>query len=76
MNKNQRSVLFSSKSDEWSTPQWLFDKLNKTYNFTLDPASDGINNKCAKHYTPTQNGLSQSWSGETVFINPPYSNTY
>jgi len=76
MNKNDRDVLFSSKSDEWSTPQWLFDKLNQKYNFTLDPASDGVNNKCAKHYTAQTNGLDQSWANETVFINPPYSKTY
>jgi phage N-6-adenine-methyltransferase len=76
MNKNQRSVLFSSKSDEWSTPQWLFDKLNKQHSFTLDPASDGVNNKCAKHYTTQTNGLEQSWHGECVFLNPPYSKTY
>jgi phage N-6-adenine-methyltransferase len=76
MKKSDMNVLFSSKSDEWSTPQWLFDKLNKQYDFTLDPASDGVNNKCTKHYTAKENGLEQSWSRETVFINPPYSNTY
>lgn len=76
MNKNDMDVLFSRKSDEWSTPQHIFDKLNAKYNFTLDPASDGVNNKCAKHYTPQTNGLAQSWSGENVFINPPYSKTY
>ena len=76
MNKNDMNVLFSSKSDEWSTPQWLFDKLNKQHSFTLDPASDGVNNKCAKHYTAQTNGLDQSWANETVFINPPYSKTY
>lgn len=70
------NVLFSHKSDSWSTPQWLFDKLNLQHNFTLDPASDGTNNKCSKHYTEQQNGLAQDWSGETVFINPPYSQTY
>ena len=69
-------VLFSRKSDEWTTPQWLFDKLNEQYSFTLDPASDGLNNKCVKHYTIQTDGLSQSWKGETVFINPPYSKTY
>ena len=53
-----------------------FDKLNQKYNFTLDPASDGTNNKCAKHYTIKENGLGQNWNGETVFINPPYSKTY
>jgi phage N-6-adenine-methyltransferase len=76
MNKNDMDVLFSRKSDEWSTPQHIFDKLNAKYNFTLDPASDGVNNKCAKHYTPQTNGLAQSWNGENVFINPPYSKTY
>ena len=29
--------MFSSKSDEWGTPQELFDELNKRFNFTLDP---------------------------------------
>ena len=76
MLKKDMDVLFSHKSDEWSTPQHIFDKLNQKYNFTLDPASDGINNKCAKHFTMKENGLLQDWKGETVFINPPYSKTY
>ena len=76
MLKKDRDVLFSHKSDEWSTPQHIFDNLNQKYNFTLDPASDGINNKCTKHYTIQTNGLGQSWANETVFINPPYSKTY
>lgn len=76
MLKKDMDVLFSRKSDEWSTPQWLFDKLNTEFNFTLDPASDGVNNKCAKHYTIQTNGLAHSWKGESVFINPPYSKTY
>ena len=76
MLKKDRDVLFSSKSDEWATPQWLFDKLNSEFNFTLDPASDGVNNKCAKHHTIQTNGLTHSWKGESVFINPPYSKTY
>lgn len=76
MEKKDLEVIFSHKSDEWSTPQWLFGKLNTQYNFTLDPASDGVNNKCVKHYTQQTNGLMQSWIGETVFINPPYSKTY
>ena len=76
MDKKDRDVLFSHKSDSWSTPQWLFDKLNSRCNFTLDPASDDTNAKCQKHYTLNEDGLSQDWKGETVFVNPPYSKTY
>jgi site-specific DNA-methyltransferase (adenine-specific) len=76
MLKKDRDAIFSHKSDEWATPQWLFDKLNKTFNFTLDPASDGVNNKCSNHYTINEDGLSKDWTGQIVFINPPYSKTY
>ena len=68
MNK----VMYSSNSNEWETPQELFDELNKEFHFTLDPASTHDNAKCEKHYTQVENGLAQDWSGETVFCNPPY----
>lgn len=64
--------LFSSKSNEWETPQDLFNKLNDRYSFTLDPCCTHENAKCAKHYTQEDNGLVQDWSGEVVFCNPPY----
>ena len=65
-------LMFSSKSDEWETPQDLFDKLNKEFNFTLDPCATKDNHKCNKYYTIEDDGLSKDWSGETVFVNPPY----
>ena len=65
--------MFSSKSDEWETPQKLFDELNKEFHFTLDPCSTHENHKCEKYYTMEDDGLSKSWVGETVFVNPPYS---
>lgn len=76
MKEHDRQVLFSKKSDEWSTPQWLFDVLNAKYSFTLDPASSDDNAKCVKYYTLEDDGLTKDWSGETVFINPPYSKCY
>jgi hypothetical protein len=30
-------LMFSSANDVWSTPQWLFDALDKEFGFTLDP---------------------------------------
>lgn len=65
-------ILFSSKSNEWETPQGLYNKLNNKYNFTLDPCSSLENHKCDKFYTIKENGLIQDWSNEIVFCNPPY----
>lgn len=66
-------IHFSTGKDNWGTPQDLFDALNKEFGFTLDPCADDNNHKCAKYYTKEQDGLAQSWAGETVFCNPPYS---
>lgn len=66
------NVHFSSKTPEWSTPQEVFNALNKEFRFTLDPASTDENAKCEKHYTVADDGLSKSWRGERVFVNPPY----
>ena len=65
-------VVFSSRSDEWATPQWLFDRLDAEFHFTLDPCSTDENAKCKKHYTREDDGLSKVWTGETVWCNPPY----
>lgn len=64
--------LYASNTAEWSTPQDFFDKLNNEFHFTLDPCSTDQNAKCKKHYTKDQDGLKQSWAGETVYCNPPY----
>lgn len=68
----QNSVHFSSKSNEWATPQDFYDKLNQEFNFTLDPCADATNHKCTRYYTQADDGLTQSWDKETVFCNPPY----
>ena len=56
-------TLFSSKSDEWTTPQELYDTLNKEFNFNLDPCATKENHKCYKYYTAETDGLSQNWGG-------------
>lgn len=69
-------MLFSKKSDEWPTPQWIFDELNNDYSFTLDPAATPDNAKCDEYFTMEQDGLTQDWDGHTVFVNPPYSGCF
>lgn len=59
--------------EAWETPQALFDELDDEFHFTLDPCSTKKNAKCKKFYTEEDDGLAQSWAGERVFMNPPYS---
>lgn len=65
-------IMFSSKSNDWSTPQDFFDELNAEFGFTLDPCADEFNHKCNKYFTEGDDGLLQDWGGEIVFCNPPY----
>ncbi|CPR39075.1 DNA N-6-adenine-methyltransferase [Mycobacteroides abscessus] len=41
--------------------------------FTVDVAAAAHNAKCARYFTFEINGLTQSWAGERVWCNPPYS---
>ena len=65
-------ALFSSRSNEWPTPQDFYDKLNAEFSFTLDPCATHENAKCPAYFTQQQNGLAQDWGKHTVFCNPPY----
>ena len=54
---------YSSRTEEWGTPQDLFDKLNDEFGFTLDPCASKDNHKCNKYFTIKDDGLNQSWGG-------------
>lgn len=56
----------------WATPLDFYKQLDEEFHFTLDPCSNEENHKCSKYYTVEDDGLSKDWSGETVFMNPPY----
>ena len=72
MKDIEQNVHFSSKSDEWETPQELFDELDREFNFTLDPCATDENHKCRKYFTIKDDGLSKDWSNDIVFMNLPY----
>lgn len=65
-------VVYSSKNMEWTTPDWLFERLDKEFHFSLDPACTKKSAKCKKFYTQKEDGLNQNWDKERVFLNPPY----
>ena len=65
--------LFSSNSDEYETPQALFDELDKEFCFDIDVCGTDEKHKCKTYYTKEQNGLLKKWGGYRCFCNPPYS---
>jgi phage N-6-adenine-methyltransferase len=69
---HSRQVMSSSCDMTWATPHQWFEYLDLEFGFTLDPCCTHETAKCAKHYTPSENGLVQSWQDERVFMNPPY----
>ena len=66
-----QKTIFSRATDNWATPQWLFDELDQEFHFTLDVCADEINAKCKTFFSKVQDGLQQEWNG-TVWCNPPY----
>lgn len=62
------SGLYTSRTEEWATPQEFFDELNREFNFTLDPCSTDENHKCEQFYTIFQNGLLQDWGGRMSLL--------
>lgn len=70
-----QKTLFSHKSDEWETPQDLFDDLNKEFKFRVDVCATKDNYKCPLYFSPEIDGLKVDWSPwYSVWCNPPYSN--
>lgn len=65
--------LFSSDSNEWATPQDLFDLLNKEFEFDLDVCATPENAKCSRFFTKETDGLNKSWEYGAAWMNPPYS---
>lgn len=66
----KREALYSSKNDEYTTPDSVYDALNKEFDFNLDPCSTDENAKCLLHYTKEDDGLHKSWGVPGVLQSP------
>lgn len=62
------------KVDDRRTPRSLFDPLHEEFEFTVDVAASSENALLERFYDLESDGLAQSWEGERVWCNPPYSN--
>ena len=58
--------------DRETTPE-VFAELHARFRFTLDAAASAHNAKLPRFYSIEDDGLAQSWQGERVWCNPPYS---
>jgi len=73
------TALFSKASDEYSTPQWLFDLLNEEFDFQIDAAATPKNAKVSAYFEDLDavQTLEFDWyckgSWERFWLNPPYS---
>ncbi len=75
------NTLFSKASDEWGTPQWLFDILDGEFQFGLDAAATEENTKAYYYNDPEHDSLQQedwlipldSGGWTAVWLNPPHS---
>ncbi len=74
-----RQIMTSSKSDEHYTPAWIWKAALEVFGvevFDLDPCSNSKTepNVPAKQvFTKDEDGLSQEWHAETLWMNHPYS---
>ncbi|HHP3371193.1 TPA: DNA N-6-adenine-methyltransferase [Escherichia coli] len=57
-------------SDDWRTPYRLFRNLHREFGFSMDGAATKHDALLPRFTDDIHN---QSWIGETVFCNPPYS---
>ena len=65
---NNTKILRSNESDEWSTPEALFQELDKEFHFDLDACASDENHKCEKYYTMIDNGLLKNWGGSYSLV--------
>lgn len=64
--------MLSSDSGTWGTPRDVYEWLNAQFAFTIDVCALPTNAKHKRFYSPKENGLAQSWEGETAYCNPEY----
>lgn len=78
-------IFTSSKTDEWTTPDWLYKQLDDEFHFEVDAAATIENAKCnivLSYIDASRNALTIDWYTlidgvgipiKSIFCNPPYN---
>lgn len=65
--------FFSHKTDEWETPEKIFELAHEWWGFhSLDVAATAENTKCPSFITAESNALDKVWQSNN-WCNPPFS---
>jgi len=59
--------------DNWETPADVFDPVQREFGILLDVCATADNTKCARYFTPTDDGIKQDWGTNICWMNPPFS---
>lgn len=76
MKSSKWDTLWSSKKQDWTTPQDLFDNLNEEFHFNIDLAANSSNTKCERFLGPGSPICEDFFKIECIndiaWLNPPY----
>jgi len=72
-------IFTSSKTDEWTTPDWLYKQLDDEFHFEADMAATKENTKCNIYFSKEVgvSALKTDWwnyNATVLWCNPPYNN--
>lgn len=67
-----RKVYHASKRHDWETPWPIFAEYDAEFHFELDVCASPDTAKCARYFTPAEDGLAQDWGDAVCWMNPPY----
>jgi phage N-6-adenine-methyltransferase len=61
-------------TDDRALPAAVFEELIQSrFRLTIDAAASAENAKLPRYWTAADDALTQDWSGERIYCNPPYS---
>lgn len=72
MTTTSRACFTHPNTAEWETPPEVFEPLHSEFKFTVDVCATAGNAKCERYFTVDEDGLTQTWRGESCWMNPPY----
>jgi phage N-6-adenine-methyltransferase len=72
LGRVRNKARWHGRGSDWATPIDLFLELDEEFGFTLDVCASEWNRKCDRYFSVEDNALTQDWSQEICFMNPPY----